>query len=274
MGRMAQFRYSDFLTELRAGKLHGVFIDDTGSPGLSNSALHPERKSWVAVVVSPGHVAEVLRQMPGAIRVLQRETGATEFHFADIYAGRKHFKGVDLRLRLAFFRFMADMFIIYRFPVIVQTFDPTNIDDLRRRGLETFPERLGPFNLTKPNDLALLFLLMNVKQFLKKQSAGPGPWARVFVDEGFQKNGAAIPIPTFEGCFADGLVCFAQSHSVYPIQLADFAAYCHNRVQLIIARPKLEPFDKMLVEILSPIAWNFQNVPKFRLDQVFPKKKN
>ena len=47
------FRYQDFVDEQQGGQVHGVFVDDTGSPGLRDTPghLHPERKSWVAVVV-------------------------------------------------------------------------------------------------------------------------------------------------------------------------------------------------------------------------------
>src|SRR5690242_20360595 len=45
--------YYDFVVEQLRCELHGVFIDDTGSPGLRTGSeeLHPERKSWVAVVI-------------------------------------------------------------------------------------------------------------------------------------------------------------------------------------------------------------------------------
>ena len=205
MKQLFRIRYADFLSELRQGRYYGIFVDDTGSPGLTHSShLHPERKSWVAVVIPPNSSKEVLEQMPGAIEELRISTGAKEFHFADIYAGRKDFEGVDLQLRLALFRFMAHMFAVYKFPVIVQTIDPINVADIHKRA--SLPKRIGPFNFTKPTDLSLFFLLVRVKWFLQEGNASERALARVFVDEGFQKNGAAIKIPTFKDCFADELV--------------------------------------------------------------------
>src|SRR3981189_47987 len=103
---MAQYRYAEFLDELRSGLFHGVFIDDTGSPGLKTGTrlLHPERKSFVAVIVLSSDVGEVLNQMPGAIDELKAACGATEFHFADIYNRRTHFQPLDINVRLALFR--------------------------------------------------------------------------------------------------------------------------------------------------------------------------
>ena len=96
-------RYQDLVDEQRAGRIHGVFVDDTGSPGLRDtpSHLHRERKSWVAVVVPKSVIAEVWQQFPRAIVELQALTGATEFHFTDHYMRRRAFENVPLSKRLA-----------------------------------------------------------------------------------------------------------------------------------------------------------------------------
>jgi len=261
---MAQYRHSDFLNDLKVGQFHGVFIDDTGSPGLNTTGkyLHPQRKSWVAVAVSSDIIGEILRQMPGALDELKLLCGATEFHFADIYNGRKHFQKLDLNLRLSFFRFMAYVFNVYNFPVIVQTFDPATLRDFHRRA--DLPKKIGPFNLEKQEDLGLFFLLLRVKWYLEKKDSS-GPRARVFADEGFKKNGAMIKMPRFERHFVDGLVCFARSNAILPIQLADFAAFALNRTQILLGKSELSDLDRELLKILSPIAWNYQNIPKIAL---------
>jgi hypothetical protein len=46
-------RTINLAAELRSGRHHCVFIDDTGSPGLVTPGLRSRRKSWVAVIVSP-----------------------------------------------------------------------------------------------------------------------------------------------------------------------------------------------------------------------------
>src|SRR5207248_1122698 len=172
-------------------------------------------------------------------------------HFRDIYAGDKQFKGVDLQLRLAIFDFMAGIFSEYRFPIIVQTFDPVTLTDLRSRGLNQFPNRLDPFDFTKPEDTALFFLLIRLKWYMQKTETYPNITARVFIDEGYKNNGIAVRIPTFESVFADGMVCFASSANLLPIQLADFAAFSLNRSQLIGGKAERGPLDNRLLEILS-----------------------
>jgi len=263
-------RYQDFVDEQRAGQVHGVFVDDTGSPGLKDTPanLHPERKSWVAVVVPRSAIAEVWQQFPRAIDELKAQTGGTEFHFTDIYSGTRSFKGVPLQKRLAVFAFMAYIFGQYKFPVFVQTLDPVSLRDVRARG--SFPERLGPFDFTKQEDLALFFLLLRVKWHLEQTYAEHNRRARVFVDEGFQRNGAAIVIEPLRHVFADGLICFGRSDAILPLQLADFAAFCLNRTQLLIGRPQLRELDESFLRIIETIAWNYQNIPQVHLDKWFP----
>jgi hypothetical protein len=186
--------YQDFINDLASGLYYGVFIDDTGSPGLQSTppTLHPERKLWVGVVVPPSQMPEVLSQFPGAIEELRRLTGSEEFHFAEIYSGKGDFKDVDLQVRLAIFQFMAEIFRIYQFPIFVQTLDPRSLSDICSRA--PFPNRVGPFNLEKHEDIALLFLLMRIKWHIERTRWRPYT-ARVFIDEGYKRNGIAISIP-------------------------------------------------------------------------------
>ncbi len=261
---MKRFRYQDFIDELAVGRTYGIFVDDTGSPGLQNtpSNLHPKRKSWVAVVVRPDLMPEILDQFPHALDGLDELVGADEFHFADIYAGRRHFRGVDLNLRLALFEFMARIFSRYQFPIIVQTFDPVTLADIRSRSQGALPDRMPPFDFTQPEDTALFFLICRLKQFMEATPTFPDVKARVFIDEGYKKNGIAIAFPTFETVFADGLICFGQSTSILPIQLADFAAFALNRTQLIIGKERRDSLDDRILGILSQVAFNYQNIEK------------
>jgi hypothetical protein len=197
---------------------------------------------------------EVLSQLPQAIATLCELTGATEFHFAHIYQGKREFKGVDLSVRLALFGFMSRIFQMYQFPVFVQTFDPISLDAIKVSG--GFPDRCGPFDLSSPAETALLFLLLRVKWFLEEKAET----ARVFVDEGYKKDGTALLIPTFASVFADGLVCFARSNSVLPIQMADFAGFALNREQLLVGKNPLNALDVGLLEILAPVVQNFWNI--------------
>src|SRR5207249_4633901 len=71
------------LQKLLDGNCFGVFIDDTGSPGMPNAPakLHPARKSWVAVVVPPNQVCPVTNAANEALDALRFDLGVNEFHF-------------------------------------------------------------------------------------------------------------------------------------------------------------------------------------------------
>lgn len=259
---MERPKYQDFLNELAHGKAYGIFIDDTGSPGLTDTPPNylPGRKSWVAVIIPPHQMPEVLEQFSGALYALKEKTGAKEFHFTDIYAGRKEFRNVDLQIRLKIFEFMAFIFSQYQFPIIVQTFDPETLADIRARNGNQMPDRIPPFDLTREEDMALFFLLIRLKWFMEKTPEFPLVKGRVFIDEGYKKNGVAIKIPTFEMVFGDGLVCFGRSSIIMPIQLADFAAFALNRMQLIGGRDRRNSLDQRLLQILSKVAFNYLNI--------------
>ena len=68
---MTKQRFQDYVDELARGEAYGIFIDDTGSPGIQGAPdnYHPERKTWVAVIVPPSQAADVMEQMPGAEHV-------------------------------------------------------------------------------------------------------------------------------------------------------------------------------------------------------------
>ena len=252
------------MEELAPGQFYGVFIDDTGSPGTQATVggPHPERFSWVAVVIPPSQMPEIIEQMPGAVKGLKELVGASEFHCRDIVQGEKEFENVPLRLRLGILEFLAQIFSSYRFPIFVQTFDPKNLADIHRREPGFRELKLRPFDFSKPSHAALFFLLMRIRKYLVEKQQPSGWLARLFADQGsFVKGSKALRLPIWKDAFADGLLCFADSATVLPLQLADFAAYAMNRHQILLGRQNLSEMDQALLAILTKAAFNFQNIP-------------
>ena len=249
--------------ELRSGRHYGVFIDDTGSPGLKTPGLNEKRKSWVAVLVPPHQVVEVMDQLPNALSLL-RELGLEdpEFHFKDIWAGKGEYQKLTLQQRLGIFRFMAHIFATYRFQVLVQTFDPENTADIHSR--TNWPDSFGPLRFSDHEDFALIFALLRVRLHLKALEGGHAT-ACVVVDEGRLASGKAIVLPGLAPTFCAGAILFASSRLVHPIQLADFAGFVMNRWQLLRVKDKLKDLDKTLLEIISPIAECFINIDSVRI---------
>lgn len=253
----------NFADELKSGKHFGVFIDDTGSPGLDTPGLNMNRKTWVAVIIPPHQMPEVMEQLPEALSYL-KEMGINdpEFHFKDILAGKGDYKKVDLQVRLGIFRFMAHIFGQYKFPVLVQTFDPINSAEILASS--SFSKSFGPLQFNKHDDLALIFLLLRVRQYLKERTEG-SKTACVVVDEGRLKDGRTIVMPGLAPEFLHGAILFAGSRKVKPIQLADFAAFALNKWQLLRVKSELNDIDKTLLAIFSPIGESFINTEKMKI---------
>lgn len=247
--------------ELRSGQHFGVFIDDTGSPGLVTPGLHSKRKSWVAVLVPPHQIVEVMDQVPKALSVLE-ELGLQdpEFHFAEIWAGRGEFKKLTFDQRLGIFRFMAQIFATYKFQILVQTLDPDSSADVHKN--TAWPDKFGPLRFDNHEDLALIFVLLRVRIHLKSRQ---GATACVVVDEGRLASGGTIVINGLKPTFVAGSILFANSRLVHPVQLADFAAFAMNRSQLIRVKDRISELDRTLLEILTPLAELFVNIDSVSL---------
>lgn len=257
-------RSVNLATVLRCGKHYGIFIDDSGSPGTSQPGLHSNRKTWVAVLVRPHQVAEVMDQIPSALSYL-RTLGlkSPEFHFADIWAHKGEYSKLSLDQRLGIFAFMAHIFATYQFEILVQTFDP----DQAARVIEAgdWPQTFGPLQLKNHEDLALTFLLMRIKKHIT-ESLPPGSTACVIVDEWKRfKNGRSFQIGGLLPAFHEGAVLFADSRHAPPIQLADFAAFVVNRWQVLRVKPELTEIDKRFLEAVAPLTSCASNIDNVRV---------
>ena len=159
-----QLSFKDILNDLSSGNFYGIFIDDTGSPGITNIPKYYKkgRKTWAAVIVRPEYMHEVLEQFPLALEELKKWfPKAKEFHFTDIWSGTKEFKEIEMNKRLALFNFMASIFDEYNFEILIQSLTNSELDQLMK--LKPFKEDyVSVFNLKNEEDTALLFLLIRL----------------------------------------------------------------------------------------------------------------
>ncbi|MFV2045214.1 MAG: hypothetical protein ACC700_18520 [Anaerolineales bacterium] len=252
--------------EITSSACSCVLIDDTGTPGQNAGSVYLDesRKTWTAVFTSPKQISELIDQIPKGLRELEEQTGATEFHFAEIFGGSGQFAGVDPLIRLAIFEFMQEVFDEYGFAVLVQTLDDFGIAEVRNR--MPFPEHVTEFNLTKPADFALLLLLFQIRRFLGDHSSGyPSP-AYVVMDEGFRKADRAVTIPTFEQSFQRSSIVTAKSIDFPPLQLADYAAFCVGKSQWLLTKENRSLFDLKVFDIMSGLTSQVINLPASSID--------
>lgn len=248
------------LQKLLSGSSFGVFIDDTGSPGDPNTpaGLHPYRKSWVAVVLSPAQVHTVATELNEAVEALRSDLGVTEFHFVEIYSGKGPFREVSLKERIIIFQMFANLFYIHELPIYVQTFDPETHGALAA-GLPQIPKIASCFDLHCHEDAALWVLLVRVRDHILAQRTTNDLRAMVFIDEGLKKSASIVEVDVLDDVFLDGLLYFAASSTSPLLQLADFAAFCLNRSQIIARKDRRSDFDIAFLRVLQPMVREYRN---------------
>lgn len=250
----------------------GIFIDDTGSPGLKVNSryLTTDRKTWVAVILTELERIEAKEQLTECIKYIKDEFNADEFHFKDIYNGANQFKNIDLEIRLEIFKAFAEIFKTYKWPMIVQTFNNHNMyeNKLIYENITKINEavKIDNFNLKDNGDLALFYLLFKCKKYIEKNKNEYSLPVDFIIDEGRQKANTYQTTTLLEGIANNNKLYYAKSSEEILIQLADFAAFCLNRVQLIMANEKRNSLDNTFVKICEYADFNFINIPKEKVN--------
>ncbi|MEI8035450.1 MAG: DUF3800 domain-containing protein [Betaproteobacteria bacterium] len=257
--------YSLTVEQVLAAGTTCVVIDETGNPGQSTGSkyLHPSRKSWAAVVLSPAQFAIAAKELPPTIEALKDICGGDEFHLTDIYRGHKSFKGVSPEKRLGAIAFLAHIFAEYRYPIIFQTLDPIGAKAFSNA---KFQRKLGSFDLRKHDELALWMLLIRIKDYVSEKSHQVPTPVHVVLDESEKwKDSRSIDIrETVRDykAFAGHMIYSRNSKGFPLVQLADFAAFTINRQQwlMTLEREKITDFDLEFLRIVSGARMNTVNI--------------
>ncbi|HTU21061.1 MAG TPA: DUF3800 domain-containing protein [Gemmataceae bacterium] len=247
-------------SQLCSGNHYGIFIDDTGSPGMPSTPakLHPERKSWVAVVVPPERIRALSEEFAEVIEALRSDLGMSEYHFAEIWSGKGPFRAVPMDERLVIFQMFADILYIHELLIYIQTFDPET-HGAAITGWPELPKIAECFDLQCHEDAALWFLLVRVRDHILAERSSGHQRAMVVLDEGVRKSAYSVEIDILDDVFLDGLLLFASSSTAPLLQLADFAAFCLNRSQIIIRKEKRSDIEIALLRILEPLVPQYKN---------------
>ncbi len=245
----------------------GVYIDDSGTPGTKapSRVLHLNRKTWAAVVAPAASIEHVDYALGLFLTGLRQDYGAEELHFAEIYGGRGDFETVALADRYRLIELAVELFVSLDLPILIQTLSPEYAGELQRRG---FPEdgTVGFLKLSNHEHLALLLLLMRVRDFIKENvNHFPRPIG-VFVDEGIAKAGATMHIKKWNDTFEGGAIHYVRSHETKYIQLADFAAFVVARSQWLVAQGNLKERDKAFLKLVGPLTKCLVNLPTQQID--------
>jgi hypothetical protein len=240
-----------------------IAIDDTGSPGKSTRSrfLHPDRKTFVAMLFTPAQREAAEAELPECLEYVREFCPIQEFHFVELYNRTGNFRGLtDAHAKAILFAF-CEIFSTYRPPVLVQTCDP---DFFRKNGMSIRgAPKLDGLRVADHKQFALLFLLMRCKWYLEKHPVEfPRP-IDVVIDEGVYKAGHRQPTHVLKDIASDGVLTFTNSKTAPVLQLADFAAFALNRMQLLSVKGKdRTAFDNEVLEVFGRANINYVNIEK------------
>lgn len=231
-----------------------VFIDDTGSPGQRRN----DQITWVGVIIPPCLGEAVFDAMNKFLNEGKKNWNVDEFHFAEVYQRNGVWSKRSMEERLSVFRRFADILKEEKFQFVNATLANRN-DHLKPHFSD--PLILKGKKMDDPKILSLYVLLYRVDQVLNELGYDN---ALIVIDEGIQNAGTKMECSRFPSTFRHREVHFASSKEVAPLQLADFAAYSFNRMQIICKRSgkKLEnchPNDAKFLDAVNSISDHYSH---------------
>ncbi|WPC42393.1 DUF3800 domain-containing protein [Clostridium sp. JS66] len=237
-----------------------IFIDDTGLSGnISNSSsISQNSVTWSALILNYEEKKEIESLIRKTLGIIQREYSVTEFHFKDIYGGRKEFKGLPTELRLLIISLFVEIYNKYVPKIIAVSI---NENTLTNSGFSDKIKRIkmDGFNYNKPKDVALHLLLLNCKEYIESNSKDFQLPVEIFIDNGRQKPNTKQKVTDLSEICTNGEIEYLSSVSSPLLQFADFIAFSLNRIQTNSIKQRTE-FDDEFMRIVGRIKWN-TNLP-------------
>jgi hypothetical protein len=234
-----------------------IAIDDTYGPTDQTTSRYVTgaRRTHVAVLFDDSQVEEIRNELRNCLEYVNSEgISASEFHFTDIYNRRGDWKKSKDGFNLGIIEAFASIYRTYRWPVLIQTIDDRTFKD---HGVSYEGQKVGDFDLSKREDLGLLFLLVtHVKSALP-----PAPEkTHLIIDEGHRKAGTDFDKRVF-GDAADHLEGkYEASHNEPLLQIADFLAFTINRNTYLATKQERTPLDNWFMELIGGMQINSSQI--------------
>jgi len=164
-----------------------IYIDDSDTLGIKSKSYFDslDTKSWFSIILTEEEKKDAEKEMLECIKKLKKDFNASEFHFKDIYQGKKEFKNISFAERMNIFYFFAEVHDLLQFPILMQSFGS---DDYEKNKISVDSKsEIDGFFLNRPSDLSLYFLLIRIKKFLNNSIDYEYPF-QIIIDEGKQKK--------------------------------------------------------------------------------------
>ena len=243
-----------------------VAIDDTyGQKAKTQSKyVTHDRRTHIAVVFKDEEAKRVREEIYSCIEKASALLGTNikEFHFTEMYNKRGPWKDCKENLHIKFIEFFAYIYNLYRWPVLIQTVDNRTLQD---HGIRSINIKVGKLDLSKREDLSLLFLLSKFKADYKS-TAEP---TQIIIDEGIGKAGSDLGADAFHDWPHPVTVRFQSSEIEPLLQVADFLAFCTNRSTHLALKANRSEFDNAFLDMVGNMHINSNDIIKAKLPPTF-----
>ena len=220
-----------------------VFIDDTGTPGQKSCSKYggPSLCSWFAIIVSTKEKLAIENAIEELKKQYLNSFGLDEFHFVDLYNGKKQYRQMSIDIRFEILYKFADIYKNGNYQLFVQSMTKEDYNRLKIKCKG--PVHIANFDLADVKDFALVVLLWKLNLFFEKKNNTYSLPIRIIIDEGRQKNGSNCKIGLLGDKLKNRNIEFKSSKSEFVLQFIDFIAFSLNRNRLIMSQNKKSEID-------------------------------
>ena len=245
-------------------------IDDTYGPNEPSPSefVTGARRTHVAVVFEDNDVAYIRDQVRDCLDYLasQLPSPPAEFHFAEIYNKRGIWKHLDGEKNLFLIDAFSEIYRRYRWKVFIQTVDERTLKD--QPSLAELPEidDLDPRN--NWSDLSLLLLCLQIRIAYKESR----PPISLLVDQGARAPNSPFGTKLFSNWGSSFTGKYESSSAEPLLQIADFLAFCINRVTYLGLKSVRTNVDYNFLEMVSEMKINCDQLKRWEVERGFSVK--
>ena len=236
-----------------------IYIDDTGTSQQSKSKyINGNLSSYVAVVLNANQRENISKAINNFRLLFSDEFELDEFHFTEIFSGKKKFRKVNIDLRLKIFETFANIYNKYNCPIYIQSL--TDEDVIRNEMEDWRGFKKDGFNFSKNSHLCLWFLLVRLKN--KELINSYELPFEIYVDSGKQEPNTNQKVDILNQFAKNSEIQYLDSKADPLIQFIDFIAFTLNRCRWILMNNKKSETDFKFLNIAELANFNTVNMLK------------
>lgn len=235
--------------------------------------------SHAAVVVPPFTQPHLTIALGELARDLERRIGRYDFHFTELIGKRGSYGRLTQVERLRYVESFVEMFTKFRIPIFLRTADAPELQRNAREAINDMQQRFrrmkGPgkmINLADPRTATKLDAMFDAIGAIEANADDDLPVSVIRASEPNQQDGGYEVLGYYgdDGRVHSGMgdrvyppgICICDAQRLPELQLADFAAWAHSRLEWIASRlPTLSEADRELLTSLGSLEPRYVPTP-------------